>query len=382
MENMAKRDYYEILGVSRDATLEEIKKAYRKLAMEYHPDRNPGNKEAEEKFKEVAEAYEVLKDPEKRARYDRFGHSGLKGGFDTFEGFGFDLADALRTFMSESFGFGDLFGLGRRSSRDRRQRGGDLQIKLKLSLEEIATGVKKKLKIKKWVRCDTCKGSGAAPGAAPTVCLQCQGTGEIRQVSQSLFGQFVNITTCPRCGGQGKVITDLCPKCKGEGRVHGEGIITVEIPAGVASGNYITLRGEGNVGPHGGPAGDVIIFIEEKEHEYFERHGDDIVYDLPVSISQVALGAEVEVPTLNGRAKLHIPPGTQPGKILRMRGKGIPHLYGNGRGDQLVRILVWIPTKLSSKEKKLFQELAQCEHCKPPQGGTSFMKKIKKTLFQ
>lgn len=378
---MTKRDYYEILGVRRDASTEEIKKAYRKLAMEYHPDRNPGDKQAEEKFKELAEAYEVLKDENKRARYDRFGHSGIKGGFEGFEGFGFDLADALRTFMSEGFGFSDFFGMGHRSTGTRQQRGKDLQFKLKLSLEEISTGVQKKIKLKKWVVCDVCKGSGGAAGTSPFTCLQCHGTGEVRQISQSLFGQFVNITTCPRCRGEGKVISELCKVCNGEGRVQGEKIITVDIPAGVTYGNYITVRGEGNVGPRGGPSGDIIIFIEEIEHEYFERHGDDILYDLPLSFSQVALGADVEVPTLNGKAKLHISPGTQSGKILRMRGKGIPHLHSHGRGDQLIRIMVWTPTKLSSKEKKLFEELAQSEHGRPPQGGRSFIKKVKEVIF-
>lgn len=378
---MTKRDYYEILGIQRDASTEEIKKAYRKLAMEYHPDRNPGDETAEEKFKELAEAYEVLKDPDKRSRYDRFGHSGLKGGFEGFTDFGFDLADALRTFMSEGFGFGDFFDLGRRTPRARHRRGRDLQLKLKLTLEEIATSVQKKIKLKKWVLCDTCGGSGAAPGTSTTSCYQCHGAGEIRQVSQSLFGQFVNITTCPRCNGEGKILKEVCKACSGEGRVQGEKIITVEIPAGVSTGNYLTVRREGNVGPKGGPAGDVIIFIEEIEDNNFERHGDDILYNLPLSISQVALGAEVEVPTLNGRAKIHIPPGSQSGKILRMRGKGIPHLHSHGSGDQLVRIIVWTPTKLSAKERKLFEELEKSDNCRPPQGDRGFINKIKDAIF-
>ncbi|MFQ6112649.1 MAG: molecular chaperone DnaJ [bacterium] len=378
---MTKRDYYEILGVRRDASIEEIKKAYRKLAMEYHPDRNPGDKQAEENFKEVAEAYEVLKDNEKRARYDRFGHSGLKGGFEGFAGFEFDLADALRTFMSESFGFTDFFGMGRGSTRAKKHRGRDLQLKLKLTLEEISSGVQKKIKLKKWVICDACKGGGGMAGTSPITCLQCHGTGEVRQVSQSLFGQFVNITTCPRCNGEGKILKEYCKVCGGDGRIQGESIITVDIPSGVSYGNYITVRGEGNVGPKGGPKGDVIIFIEEVEHEYFERHGDDILYDLPLSFSQVALGADVEVPTLNGKAKLHIPAGTQSGKILRMRGKGIPRLHSHGKGDQLVRIVVWTPTKLSAKEKKLFEELAKSERTKPPQNDRNFLKKVKEAIF-
>ncbi|MFQ5750575.1 MAG: molecular chaperone DnaJ [bacterium] len=378
---MTKRDYYEILGVQRDASEEEIKKEYRKLAMKFHPDRNPGDKQAAEKFKEVAEAYEVLKDPQKRQRYDRFGHSGLKGGFEGFTGFDFDLGDALRTFMSESFGFGDIFGMGRSSGANRRKKGRDLQLKLKLSLEEIATGVQKKIKIKKWILCDSCRGNGAAPGTSAVTCPQCHGSGEIRQVSQSLFGQFVNITTCSTCYGEGKILKERCHKCEGEGRIQGEGVISVDIPGGVSSGNYITIRSEGNIGPNNGPAGDVIIFIEEEEHKYFERHEDDILFDLPLSFSQVALGDEVEVPTLNGKAKLQIHPGTQTNKILRMRGKGLPRLHGHGRGDQLVRIIVWTPTKLSSHEKKLIAELAKSEHINPPQHDRGFFNKVKEAIF-
>lgn len=376
-----RRDYYEVLNVHKDASDEEIKKAYRKLAMKYHPDRNPGDRGAEENFKEVAEAYEVLKDPQKRQRYDRFGHSGLKGGFEGFAGFDIDLSDALRTFMSEGFGFGDIFGMGRGSRANQRHRGRDLQLRLRLTLNEIATGVEKKLKLKKYVLCKECNGSGGASRDAYVTCSQCQGSGEMRQVSQSLFGQFVNITTCSRCNGAGKILRDPCKVCNGEGRVQGESVITVDVPAGVASGNYMTVRGEGNVGPKGGPSGDVIILIEEIEHEYFERHGDDILYDLPLSFSQVALGAEVEIPTLSGKAKLHIQAGTQTHKILRMRNKGIPHLNGGGRGDQLVRVVVWTPTKLSSDEKRLFEELAVGENSKPPQNDRSFLKRVKEAIF-
>ncbi len=379
---MTKRDYYEVLGVRKDASEDEIKKAYRKLAMQYHPDRNTNDKQAEEKFKEVAEAYEVLKDPEKRQRYDRFGHSGLRGAYEGFAGFDFDLADALRTFMSEGFGFGDFFGMGRgERRRNRQRRGTDLQIKLTLTLEEIANGVQKQIKIKRLVLCDVCNGSGAAAGAQAETCHQCQGRGQIRQVSQSLFGQFVNITTCPVCRGEGKIIKDVCKVCNGEGRTTGHGLITVDIPGGVSSGNYITVHGEGNVGPNGGPPGDVIVFIEEQQHEYFERHGDDILYDLPLSFAQVALGDEVEVPTLNGKARIPIPPGTQANKILRMRGKGITKLHGRGRGDQLIRIRVWTPTKLSAKEKKLFEELAKSENIKPPHNDRSFFSKIKEVIL-
>ncbi|MCG8607644.1 molecular chaperone DnaJ, partial [bacterium] len=377
---MTKRDYYEILGVQKSANDEEIKKAYRKLAMEHHPDRNPGDTQSELKFKEIAEAYEVLRNPQKRQRYDRFGHSGLKGGFEGLGGADFDLADALRTFMSEGFGFGDIFGMGRGSGGSRRRRGSDLQIKLKLSLEDIAAGVQKKIKLKKLVTCDECGGTGAAVDAGLMECTNCRGSGEVRQVSQSLFGQFVNITTCPTCRGEGNVVREPCLVCNGAGRKQGEGAVSVEIPAGVASGNYLTLRGEGNVGPNAGPAGDVIVLIEEEEHEYFQRHGDDILYNLPLSFHQVVLGDEVEVPTLNGKAKLQIQAGTQTHKILRMRSKGIPHLHSSGRGDQLVRIVVWTPTKLSANDKKLLKELAQSEHFGPPENDRGFFKKMKEAI--
>jgi molecular chaperone DnaJ len=379
---MTKRDYYEVLGVQKSANEEEIKKAYRKLAMEHHPDRNPGDTQSELKFKEIAEAYEILRNPQKRQTYDRFGHGGLKGGFEGFGAADFDLADALRTFMSEGFGFGDIFGMGRGwSGGSRRRRGSDLQIKLKLSLEDIAAGVQKKIKLKKLTTCDECGGTGAAAGAGLLECSNCRGSGEVRQVSQSLFGQFVNITACPTCRGEGKVVREPCLACDGGGRKRGDSTVSVEIPAGVASGNYLTLRGEGNVGPNGGPTGDVIVLIEEEEHEYFQRHGDDILYNLPLSFHQVALGDDLEVPTLNGKAKLHFQAGTQTHKILRMRGKGIPHLHSNGRGDQLVRIVVWTPTKLSANDKKLLQELADSEHFGPPKNDRGFFKKMKEAIF-
>lgn len=377
---MAKRDYYEVLSVERGASEEEIKKAYRKLAMQYHPDRNPGDHAAEEKFKEAAEAYEVLRDTDKRARYDRFGHEALRGGpsYSTARDFEFDLADALRTFMSEGI-FSDFFGATRasRATSGGQQRGSDLQIRLKLTLEEIATGVTKKLKIKHHVRCNTCSGSGSQPGSEAVRCSACGGTGERRQVSRSLFGQFINVTACPQCNGEGRIIRDVCRDCKGEGRRESEKILQVEIPAGVSTGNYLTVRNEGNAGPRGGPPGDVLVVIEEAEHEQFERHGDDILYELPISIAQAALGDRVEVPTIEGQAMLEIAPGIQSGKILRMRGKGIAHLNGYGRGDQLVRVHVWIPNKPGSKEKELFQQLARMEGIRPPQNWRSILQKQK-----
>jgi molecular chaperone DnaJ len=379
---MEKRDYYEVLGVSRDATEEEIKKAYRRLAMQYHPDRNPGDKEAEEKFKEVAEAYEVLRDPEKRRRYDLYGHEGLKAGAAGFGGFEFDLADALRIFMSEGFtGFADLFGFGREEGRPSKARGSDLQIRLKLTLEEIARGTRKTLKVRKYVVCPECGGSGAPRGARPRVCPVCHGSGQVRQVTRSLFGQFVNISTCHHCGGEGQVLDELCRRCGGDGRVQDEVLLEVEIPAGVAEGNYITLRGQGNAGPRGGPAGDAVVVIEEAKHPIFTRSGDDVVLDLPISFPQAALGTEVEIPTLDGRAVLEIRPGTQPGKVLRLRGKGIPHLNGYGRGDLLVRIHVWVPTTLTHEERQLLEKLAQGPNIKPPGADKkNFFEKVKDAI--
>jgi len=376
-----KRDYYEVLGISKDATENEIKKAYRNLAMKFHPDRNPGDKTAEENFKEASEAYEILKDPEKRRRYDQFGHNGMKGGYTDFGGFDFDLSDALKTFMSEGF-FGDFFGTtSQRRGRDVRQRGSDLQLKLNLTLEEIASGIEKKIKLKRYVKCDVCEGSGAKKNSTPITCPYCKGTGEIRNVSRSIFGQFVNVTTCSHCHGAGKIIGDPCDTCGGQGRVKGESTISVNIPAGVSSGNYIKLSGEGNIGPRKGIAGDAIIVIEEKEHDIFERHGDDILYHQYLSYSQAALGTQLEVPTLFGKAKISISPGTQSGKILRMKGKGIPHLNGHSKGDQLVRIIVWTPTKLSEREKELFGELSKCEGIQPPTQEKGFFKKFKDAFF-
>ena len=372
-----KRDYYEVLGISRDANDNEIKKAYRTLAMKYHPDRNPGDKAAEENFKEASEAYEVLKDPQKRRRYDQYGHNDLKGSRSDFGGFDFDLSDALRTFMSEGF-FGDFFNTstGRKGARV-RQRGSDLQLKLRLTLEEIASGVEKKIKLKRYVTCQECTGQGSRKGSSTITCPYCRGSGEIRNISRSIFGQVINVTTCSNCSGEGKIISEPCDACEGQGRVKGENSISVKIPAGVSSGNYIRLAGEGNVGPKNGPAGDAIVVIEEIEHDIFERHGDDILYHLYISFSQAALGAQLEVPTLSGKSKITIAPGTQSGKILRMKGKGIPHLNSHDKGDQLIHAVVWTPTNLSDQEKEVFNELAQCEGIQPPTQEKGFFKKFK-----
>jgi molecular chaperone DnaJ len=367
---MAKRDFYEVLGVSRDATQDEIKKAYRQMALKYHPDRNPGNKEAEEKFKEAAEAYEVLGDSEKRQRYNQFGHEGLRGtNYHDFTDIN-DVFSAFGDIFTGGFGgsiFEEVFGGGqrRRSGAHRGQAGSDLRIRLALSLEEIAGGIEKKVKVRRQKKCEVCGGSGAKSSSGKATCPQCGGSGELRQVSRSMFGQFVNITTCPTCEGEGKVIKDPCSNCHGEGRVQGESTIKVNVPAGVAAGNYIPLEGQGNAGRRGGPAGDLIVVIEEDPHEHFKRNGDDIIYDLWVSFPMAALGGEVEIPTLSGKAKLVIDAGTPTGRLLRMRGRGIPHLNSYGRGDQLVRVNVWVPAKLTAKEKELLHSLSTCEHINP-----------------
>ena len=373
---MTKRDYYEILGVDRNAADDEIKKAYRKLAMQYHPDKNPDNKEAEAKFKEAAEAYEVLRDAQKRRQYDQFGHAGMKS--MGYEGFGSvdDIFSAFGDFFGD-MGFGDFFGSSTHRGNNLRNRGSDLQVRLGLTLEEIAKGVEKKIKIKRLVKCESCNGIG---GTSQTNCNTCGGAGQVKQVSRSLFGQFVNISACPSCQGEGTIVKDVCSSCSGEGRIKKESTISVKIPAGVAEGNYLPLRGQGNAGVRGGSAGDIIVVMEELEHKYFERDGDDIIYDQRISFSQAALGDEVEVPTLSGKAKLHIAPGTQSGKILRMRGKGIPHLNHNGGGDQLVKIILWTPAKLSKKEHDLFKELAKLDHAVPKNDKNGFFERMKKSF--
>lgn len=378
---MAKRDYYEVLGVGKSSTPDEIKKAYRKMAMQFHPDRNP-EKSAEDKFKEASEAYEVLSDEDKRRRYDQFGHDGLRAG-DTHQYSNVNdiFSNFQDIFGNAGFGgtiFEDVFGNaggGRGRSRQGQSGvpGSDLKIRLKLTLEEIATGVDKTLKVKKFVACDTCSGSGAKAGSQKTTCPTCNGRGEIWQVSRSVFGQFVNITMCNTCGGEGRIIKDKCSTCSGEGRVQGETTIKVNIPAGVSEGNYISLRGQGNIGQRGGPPGDLLVVCEEEPHKLFTRNGDDVILDVLVSFPEAALGTEMTIPTLTGKAKLKIESGTQSGKILRMRDKGIQHLNSHGRGDQLVRVNVWVPKDLSSKDKEILKGLTDREAFKPKEGDRSAM---------
>lgn len=366
---MTKRDYYEVLGVSRNASKEEIRKAYRKLAMQFHPDRNPDDQTAEAKFKEAAEAYEVLTNEEKKARYDRFGHEGVKTGFGSQ---GFTDVNDIFSHFSDIFGggsiFEDFFGGGQRT-RGRRTGGvpgSDLKVSLKLTLEEISDGVTKKIKLKKLLKCDICNGSGAEGGTSTKTCPVCQGSGEVRTVSRSVFGQFVNIQPCTNCNGEGTVIDNPCKKCRGDGRIQEETTVKINVPPGVYQNSYMTMRGEGNAGRRGGPSGDLIVVFEEQPHEYFVRNNDDIIYDLYINYPQAVLGSEVDVPTLKGKAKLKIDPGTQPGKLLRMRDKGIKHLNESGYGDQLVKINIDVPKKINSKEKELLKELAGMPDFKDP----------------
>jgi molecular chaperone DnaJ len=368
---MDKRDYYEVLGVSRSSSETEIKSAYRKMALMYHPDKNPDNREAEEKFKECAEAYEVLSNPDKRARYDRFGHQGVRGAAQEAQGFS-NINDIFSAFGGGSI-FEEFFnaagGGGRRGGAVFGQPGSDLKVRLPLTLEEIATGVEKTITIKKMVTCADCSGRGAREESGIITCTQCGGSGEMRQVSRSLFGQFVNVTQCSNCQGEGKIVKEPCRTCHGEGRVQGDASETLEIPAGVSDGNYIPLRGRGNAGRHGGPAGDIIVLIEEREHKDFVRNGNDVIYDLTISFPQAAIGAEVEVPTLTGLSAITISPGTQPGTLLKMRDKGIPYLHSNRRGDQIVRINIYIPTRINEEERVLLEQLAAMPNVDPANRG-------------
>jgi len=363
-----KRDYYDVLGVGKTASDDEIKKAYRKLAFENHPDRNPGDKGAEERFKEATEAYEVLRDPERRKRFDSFGHAGVDpaaAGAGGFRGYGqeFDLSDALRAFMRDFGGFGDFFGEGG-GERD-TPRGSDLQIRLPLTLEEIAQGVEKKLKVNVAGPCDRCSGSGAEPGSSRKTCATCHGAGQVRRVSRSFLGQFVNVTVCPTCHGDGATLDKPCRSCAGEGRVQAPQTVSVKIPPGVSAGNYITLRERGNAGRRGGRPGDLIVLIEEKPHPRFERHGDDLHTELDVSFADAVLGAEVIVPSLGGRVKMEIPAGTPSAKTFRVRGKGLPRLRGGGTGDLIVTVVVFVPKKIRREDRKVLEELSRLESFRP-----------------
>ena len=363
---MQKRDYYEVLGVAKNATEDEIKKAYRKLAIKYHPDKNPDDKEAEEKFKEAAEAYDVLSNADKRARYDQFGHAGAQGAGGFGGGFGgFSMEDIFSQ-------FGDIFGGhfggfgGAAGGRGQRQRrGSDLRIKVSLTLEEIAKGVTKTLKIPTMVSCEKCNGSGAKNGSAYSTCSTCNGSGMIRQRQQTILGVMESTAPCPHCEGNGKIITDKCDNCRGEGVERKEQTVSINIPAGVADGMIIRVNGKGNAARRGGASGDLLVVVEEIQHPELIREDSDVIYNLMLDVVTATLGGSVEVPTISGRARVKIAPGTQPGKILRLRGKGLPSVNGYGSGDQLINIMVYIPEQLNKEELKAFEALKDSENIVP-----------------
>lgn len=366
---MAKRDYYEILEVSRNASKEEIKKAYRQQALKFHPDKNPGNKEAEEKFKEAAEAYEVLSDDEKRSRYDQFGHAGVGGaaGGGGFGGGGMTVEDIFEHFgdIFGGFGFGGFGGSGGGRRSRNVNRGSNLRVKVKLNMQEIAQGVEKKLKVNKYISCSHCKGTGASDGSAFTECSTCRGSGQVTRVTQTFLGQMQTTQPCPTCEGEGKIIKSKCVHCYGEGIVKDTEVVTINIPAGVGNGMQMSVSGKGNAARRGGVNGDLLVLIEEEEHPDLIRDGNDLIYNLYLSIPDAILGSTIEVPTIDGKVKIKIDPGTQPGKILRLRGKGLPEVNSYGRGDLLVNINVWIPKNLGKEEKKIFEKFSDSQAFKP-----------------
>lgn len=389
---MSKRDFYEILGVSKSASADEIKKAYRKVAMQYHPDRNPGDKAAEDKFKEAAEAYEILSDADKKAKYDRYGHAafgpGTGGGGHYGGGAGMNMDDIFSQF-GDIFGedmFGSFFGGGSRQrgggGRARGTRGSNLRIKLKLNYEEIAKGVTKNVKVKKHVVCTTCTGSGAKDKSSIQTCSTCGGSGQVRKVTSTFLGQMQTVSTCSTCNGEGTSITAKCGSCKGEGRVYGEETISIDIPAGVQEGMQLSMSGKGNAGERGGAPGDLIIQIEEESHEELHRDGLNVAYDLYISFPDAVFGTQVEVPTIDGRAKIKIPAGTQSGKIFRLKGKGFPEVQGYQRGDQLINVNVWTPQSLSDEEKQALEKFNSSGNFKPnpAKGEKSFFDRVKEAF--
>ena len=388
-----KRDYYEVLGVDKGASADEIKKAYRKLAIKYHPDRNPGDKEAEEKFKEAAEAYDVLSDPDKKQKYDQFGHSmgpqgfgGGAGGF--YSGGGMSMEDIFAQFgdIFGGGGFGGFGGFGgaaggSRTRRRAQRRGSDLRIRVKMTLDEIANGVSKTLKIPTYVKCEHCNGTGAKDGVAFATCHTCHGTGTISRVQNTMFGAMQSQAECPECEGTGKIISEPCQYCHGEGVVRKEQQISFNIPAGVSDGMTLTVPGKGNAPRHGGEPGDLLVVIEEIKHPELIRDENDVIYNLMLDIPTAVLGGSVEVPTITGRARLKIAPGTQPGKVLRMRGKGLPSYNGGGRGDELINVMVYMPEKLSDAEKSAIESLKNSPNVMPTEAEKNRLFSKFKHLF-
>ena len=374
---MEKRDYYEVLGVSKSADATEIKKAYRRLALKYHPDKNPGDKEAEEKFKEAAEAYDVLSNEEKRRRYDQFGHAGVGGAGQGGFGGGMSMDDIFSQFgdIFGSFGgFSGFGGFGGGRSARRVNRGTNLRVKVKMNLQEIATGIEKKIKVKKYVACQHCNGTGAKDGKSYSTCSTCKGSGQVTRVQNTILGAMQTTSTCPTCEGEGKIINEKCTFCNGEGVLMSEEVISINIPAGVGEGMQLSLSGKGNAARRGGVNGDLIVLIEEEEHPELVRDGNDLLYNVFIGYPEAVLGETVEIPTIEGKVKVKIEAGTQPGKILRLRGKGLPDVNGYGKGDLLAKVNVWIPKNLSKDEKKLVEKMKEAEGFKPGSGD-------KKSIF-
>jgi len=362
---MSKRDYYDILGVGKSASAEEIKKAYRKMALKYHPDKNPDDSNAEEMFKEAAEAYEVLSNQDKRSRYDQFGHAGMRNG---------GMGGGSHMSMDDIFShFGDIFGGafggggfgGGQQSRRRVNRGSNLRVKVKLSLADVAHGVEKKIKLNKYKECDSCNGSGSEKGSSPSTCPTCHGQGQVSRITNTFLGQMQTASTCPQCGGSGEIITNKCKECHGNGIVKGEEVVSINIPAGVADGMQLSVGGKGNAGARGGVPGDLIVLIEEKDHPDLIRDGNNLLYDLYVNFADAALGSTNEIPTIDGKARIKISPGTQGGKVLRLKGKGLPDVNGYGKGDLLVNINIWTPRELSKEEKEIMEKLKTSKNFKP-----------------
>jgi molecular chaperone DnaJ len=366
---MHKRDYYEILGLDRSASEDDIKRAYRRLALTYHPDKNPNDSTAEEKFKEATEAYEVLRDPASRQRYDTYGHRGMRDFGFGFGFNGFDLGDALRAFMRDFGPFDDIFGTRTRTRGGSARSGSDLRVSVTLNLDDVTRETEKRIRFKRYAACKVCGGTGAKEGTSLETCPTCGGSGEIRRVQRTFLGQMVNVSTCSHCHGEGRVIVERC-----------EETIQVKIPAGVSSNNYIPIQGKGNDGMRGGPPGRLLVYIDVKDHPVFERDGADIFCDVPITYSLAALGGKLEVPTLDGPYELKIPAGTQSQKIFTLRGKGLPRLRGRGRGNQLVRVIVWVPTKVSKEEREVLERLSKFSGSEKLEPGKSFLKRLRKLL--
>lgn len=384
---MSKKDYYDILGVEKNSSAEEVKKAYRKVAMQFHPDRNPGDKSAEDKFKEAAEAYEILGDQSKRSQYDRFGHSAFSSGRGNAGGHGMNTEDIFSQF-GDIFGddnmFGNFFNGGGRSrgGRQKGARGSNLRIKLKVNFEEIAKGANKIIKVKKYVSCSTCTGSGAKDKNSLQTCNTCGGNGQVKTVQNTFLGQMQTVTTCPACSGEGTTITNKCTTCKGAGRMFGEETVTLDIPGGVQEGMQLSMSGKGNIGERGGPSGDLIILIEEEAHPHLHRDGLNVAYDLFISFPDAVFGMQVEVPTIDGRAKIKIPAGTQSGKIFRLKGKGFPSINSHEKGDQLININVWTPQTVNSEERQTLEAMQNSQNFqpKPDKNEKSFWERIRETF--